>query len=842
MLGKSFETDKKDYLIRPRISALLADAVKSPLTIVQAGAGCGKTRAVFEFADMSAITTAWMSLSECDNAGSRFWTKYTQMISKWNEAFVEHCRDCGFPDTEDKINRHLTMRKRYTPKHKRLIVFDDMHLINCPNVLLFLERELRTNVKNTSVILICREMPDINLADLSLKGLIPNITEEDLNFTESELAQYLHQQSLSVTKQNQREIFEDTKGWAFSVNLAARSLIKSPGYKGYVRDAMKKNIFKLMQTEVFNNISERLRRFLARLSLIDHLSADLISELAGQNTDLISEMQCQNAYIRFDRYINAYQIHHLFLDFLRSNKNLLTQEEITDTYMIAARWCSMNGFEIDALNYFEKVSDYKSIVAALSAMPVQMPYDIALCAAGIFERAPNELADKIYFFAVMHVRVVIRLGRWQNAVTLMQRYESKFLLLPEDDPFRNRTLGSIYYSWGNISALMGTIVDRYDFDSHYAKMDECLTKSPLASDQYSDMPIGFWASLAGSPRQNSPQEYIESAVRSVNHISHCWNGSTLGLDILCRGELLYYQGDMKASELSITNALRQARENKLFEIEYKSLFYLLRLALWQGNLKKADQTMKDMESRLDEKSYCHRFINLDAAFAWYFCSIRQPEMISSWLKEKFVPYSHAYFAENMGNQIKARYCYLTREFPSLLAYIEGVKKREAILYGRIEMLAIEACVYFQMKERTAALNALKKAYETASPNEIIAPFIELGKDMRSLVCTAIREKDCGIPADWLEIIKRKSTTFAKHQSIMIAEYKRTRGHSSNIILSEREKEILSDLYNGLSRPEISVKHSLSINTVNSVANNIFDKLGAHGIVDVVRIAAEERLV
>ncbi len=171
-----------------------------------------------------------------------------------------------------------------------------------------------------------------------------------------------------------------------------------------------------------------------------------------------------------------------------------------------------------------------------------------------------------------------------------------------------------------------------------------------------------------------------------------------------------------------------------------------------------------------------------------------------------------------------------------------MKRRESILYGRAELLAILACALNQMEDKPAALDALREAYETASPNGIITPFVELGKDMRALATAALHEPKYGIPPEWLETVKRKSASFAKYQSLMIAEYKKACGLAQSVSLSAREGEVLADLYRGLSRSEIAAKQALSINTVNAAVNNIFNKLGANSIADLVRIAVEEKLV
>ncbi len=842
MSDNIFETNRTDYLIRPRVSALLKEATRHPLTIVCAGAGYGKTCAVCEFTRKLEVPVLWMSFSGNDNAGSRFWAKYIRYAAGWDKLFAERCGTLGFPDTEDKLNQFIALRKRHEPNRKYLFVLDDIHLIQNPAILLFWERVLHTSMKNTSIIFICRELFNINLTDLQVRSLAPTIDENDLNFTESELVSYLSQQGLLVSKQNLLDILADTNGWAFAVNLVARSLKRSPGYAGYAQAAMRQNIFMLMETEAFKTASARMQRFLVRLSLIDHLSADLISTLAGGDDALIAEFKRQTAYIRFDGIINAYLIHHLFLDFLCTKQSILTKEEIADTYKVAANWCCKNGFEIDALNYWEKTGDYAAIVSLLAALPVQMPVDVALCAANIFERAPSEAADDIYAFAVMHVRVIIRMGRWEESLALMRQYEERFLRLPDDDVFRNRTLGLIYYSWGNVRALMSTMDGCYDFVTFYAKMEACLTKAPIKPDQYANMPIGMWASLVGTPHKDALWEYIDIAGRSTRHIAHCWGTGTTGIDELCEGELLFYQGNTKDAKPILIGLLQRAPEDGSPEVKQKALFYLLRMALLHGNSAEAEQVIGEMEAMLENESCVHRFLNHDAARGWYFCTLRQPGAVPAWLQERFAPYGHAYFIENMGNQIKARYHYLTRNYPPLLAYANKVGRRESVLYGKVEILVLEACARLQMKDKAAAVDALREAYAAAAPNGIWTPFIELGKDMRTLAAAALRDSGCAIPSEWLETIKRKSASFAKYQSMMISDYQKARSDDHGIVLSIREREILTDLYYGLSRAEIAIKHDVSANTVNSAINNLFSKLGASSVVDVVRIAVTAKLV
>jgi DNA-binding CsgD family transcriptional regulator len=492
---------------------------------------------------------------------------------------------------------------------------------------------------------------------------------------------------------------------------------------------------------------------------------------------------------------------------------------------------------MDALNYYEKVEDYESIVSILWKLYERTSYDLSLYVIGIFERAPAKVFGRVDFFAAMHLHTLLCLNRLDEFNVQAKRYEKKLLSLPKDDSFRNNTLGGVYFFWGYMRFLMSATDDNYDFDVYLAKAADCLIKSSAEHNRTLVAPLGPWGSAAGSAKTGAPQKFVDAAARLMNYTPFCFN-SARGLDDLCRGELKFYQGEIRAAELLFIQALEQGQRCRQFETIHRALFYIMRIAIAQGDRTKVEQMQKDTAALLEEENYSRRFITYDITLGLYACAIHQFEMIPNWLKGKFTPYSHAYFIENFGNQIKARYCYLTKNYHPLLSYIRELKQRESILYGRIEMLAMEACIHYKMKNIPAAIAALQTAYETASPNNIKWPFIELGKDMNTLTRNALKA-DCNIPHEWLKNINRKASSYAKQHSSLISNYNNKDGITA---LSPRESEILSSLHNGLSRPEVANNLGLSLNTINSAVIRIYSKLSASNIADAVRIATEHKLV
>jgi ATP-dependent transcriptional regulator len=827
---------------RARINQLFFEAIKHPLVVVYAGAGYGKTSAVHDFTEEYQTTAIWAQISERDNIRARFWENFIHTIAQINAPFAEAAAKIGFPDTSEKRNQYMSYMREFVSMKQRLIILDDFHCLENESIIYFLEECLFFKMPpGTTVILLSRLPPKIKTAGLVSKGLIFNINENNLRFTENELAEYFRSLNITLYPENLHEIMGDTEGWAFAINLIARSYQKAPYYKGYVCKAMKTNIFRLMEKEIWENISKRLQRFLVRLSLIDHLSVDFIALLAGKDKELIAELEKQNAYVRRDSYINAYHIHPLFLEFLAEKQEIISEEQRRKTYKIAGEWCGKHGFMIDALSYYEKIGDYDSIVSALLSLPQQIPCDIANYASIIMDRAPEQAFNTVNDLATMHLSTYMYQGLLEKSLCLAEHYEAKFLKLPDNNPIKSQALSALYHYCTYLRVLMCITDNRYDFDVYFKKFCKYFSPPINFSKIYNHCP-GPWIIAVGSKIKGEPEKYIESLSRTTSLVTEYFDGIKTGEDELARGELKFYQGDLYMAETYVMRTLEQARKYNQFEIIHRALLYMLRISFTQGNYLKAEQALRETKSYLNENLYINRYTNYDITLAWYYCVLGQPENIPNWLKENFSSYGHAAFIENFGNQMKAWYCLMTRNFPPLLSYIHEMKTRESFLFGKIEMLAMEACVHYKMKDKKLAFAALQEAYKNAAPNGIVMPFIELGKDMRTLSAAALKESIRKIPKKWLENINRKSASYAKRQVHLIAEYKQANLIPDSIALSTRENEILADLSHGLSRSEIAANRGFSINTVKTVINNIYMKLGAENLAAAIRIASERKIV
>ena len=846
--GSTLSLENRIYLERPRLNQVLEDAIKNPLVIISASAGYGKTQAVYSFLQKYEIATTWIQLSERDNLTTRFWENCVYTIALYNRTLAKRLYEMRFPETDDRFLEYLSiLEDNIAPGARNLVVFDDLHLITDKAVLQFIRRFAQSPTPGRATILISRTEPDVNMIDLLSKGLVVTINENDLRFTEEETAQYFQLLDIPMFSQSARSsesisnIYNDTDGWPLALNLIGLALKKAPYSEQAARISMKLNIFRMIEDEIFHVISEKLRRFLVRLSLVTHLSTDLVFILAGDES-LMDEMGKISSFIRHDIFTNAYLIHHLFLDYLQQKQNILTEEEKRDTYLKAARWCEENDYNTDAIFYYDKAGEYESTIRVVYHLPPQIPFNEAKFILDIYDHAPAGAMDKFETYCAQRARLLVSVGRYADAVEEMNGYIKKYSDLPAT-PFNNRILCGAYMALGTISYLTLARTDRCDFDVLMEKADYYYRLSPFSkSGPETRVILDAWASRVGTTRRGAMEEYIATLTRAIPYAGHVLNGFMYGLDDLARGELYFFKGDLKMAEQFCRQAQQKAEERGQYEVRNRAIFYLLRIGVAQGNFEKIQELLKELEAQLGMTEYFSRYLSYDIVSSWYYSLLGQPQFVANWLKGNFSQGTLPIFQSDFGNVIKAKFNYSNKQYDELLSFLENDQKPYSALLRDLEKKTYEAVCKYHIKDRDAALATLQEAYGLALSNDLIMPFIEMGKDMRTLTAAAMRDKKCDIPRQWLETINQKAATYAKRLSLVVSEYKKANDMESDVPLSSREIDVLNDLSHGLSRPEIADSHGLSVNTVKMVLNAIYEKLNANNVADVLRIAFDRKLI
>jgi LuxR family maltose regulon positive regulatory protein len=834
----TMEQNRQAYLDRPRLDRLFERAVRNPLVIVVAGAGYGKTQAVYSFVRKYDVITGWMQLSPEDNYPWRFWENFIQAAALSDEETLYKLAYTGFPETKRQFERYVAIpRQVVDPKHKYIFVYDDFHLLHDKKVLHFMEQCLTVSFPSITSILISRTEPALDLKTL---GKAFRITEEDLRFSEEEIRAYYEMQHISLHPEKLPLLYRDSEGWAFAIHLVGLSLKSGSAATDSGQSSLRNNIFPLIEREVFSVNSRELQKFLIKLSLIDHYPPELLAELAPDKK-LIEELEQVNSFIRFDAYQNEYHIHHLFLEFLSGKQEELSGEEKREVYITTARWFAFHNLRIAAIGYFEKARAYGELFDTVYTLPMIVQDRTAQFLLDLMDRAPREMYRQYPTAWIIHARMLFTAGHFDEALAELRRVIKEYEALPPS-AFSDRLLSGCYRNLGFISLITCIHTGQYDFVSYFERAYFYYTRAPYGIAALRIACLSSYVCRVGSPEKGEMERFIEAVSQAIPWLAGAMDGCFYGMDDLARAELAYFRGNLEEAETFARQALAKSRERDQHDIENRCLFYLLRINLTRGDYEQIREILKALEAQLKVTEYVNRQIYYDIITGWFYIQIRQAAKLAPWLKNDFEESELNSLLHGMETLVRTKWQVFEKRYPVALAALgnrENQYSLGAFLLGKITMKILEAVCLKELGDKSGTLAALTEAYTLAEPNGLDMCFIEIGKDARTLVETALREEDCAIPRPWLEKIRRGASTHAK-RLFEAAEYYRERRHppvTRGSGLSPRELAVLTGLSQGLTREEIAGDSEISINTVKSVIKSIYNKLGAVNRADAVRIAA-----
>jgi LuxR family maltose regulon positive regulatory protein len=827
----------------------LERAIASPVVYVIAGAGFGKSHGVYSFLRQNNFITTWVQFSERDNIAGRFWENFTAAVDKIAPKTAGRLQEIGFPETDRQFERYMKIPKsEVMPDQKYVFVYDDTHLLKDKKVLRFLGNSITSPFPNITSILISRNEPAINAERLRKAGLLARITEEDLRFTQEETAGFFALHQIYPSTQTLSSILNDTDGWAFALYLAILSM-KNAGVE-YALQGMKSNIFKLIESEIISALQEQERKYLIKLSLIDHLAPDLLDSFGGTVPASVG------SFIQFDTYLNAYKLHPLIRDYFLKKQGELSLEEQREVYLKAADWCMKNNRPLDAIGYFEKAGDYNKLFnAAYTMFTFIIPNHIAQVLLAIYEQAPREVFEHNPIIYNLYTRLLINLELFDRAAVELPEIITKLETL-EPSPIKNRALAGSYLNLGICGFYMSLLTGDYSYSEfyerasfYYQKLDTFTIEPPLSVSTV----CSYVCRVNSNNVKGEIERFIAVLDETVPYAASCLGGCTWGMNDLARTEAAFFRGRFEEAEQHAEICIRKARQQNQFEIENRALFFLLRINLARGDYQGIRGILRQLEAQLAVPEYLNRNTYHDIEGGWFYIQIGQEEKIAPWMKNDFEESDLNSMVIGFETLVKARYHLAEQRYPAALATLDRDEKfgAGAFLFGKLEIKTLEAVCCSKLRDDEKAFIALKTAYELAWPNEISMPFIELGKDMRTLVSRILKENQTSIPREWLETIRRGASAYAR-KLFIIAENFRPRAASpvrsrpglrtgveawrGEQSLSRRELAVLTGLSQGLTRTEIAENSSISVNTVKSVIRSVYNKLGAINQADAVRIA------
>jgi LuxR family maltose regulon positive regulatory protein len=846
--------ENQRFLERPRVDRILENALQSHVVTVVAGEGNGKTHAVYYFLQKKRRATIWVQLSERDNLGWRFWENYTGEVAHINPEAARVFADMGFPDSGQEIDRYLGMikndiisRERYT------LVFDDFHFLINSSVLTNLNRSLTTPVSKNTIVFISRTEPALNTVSLLAKGLLSRITAEDLRFTLEEADEYFRLNNVSLKEGDIAGIFRKTEGWPLALGLILQEIKEDRIGGGSWDHAM--GPIRKMEEHIFSTMGEELRKFLIKLSLLEHWPLNFLERLdpGGKN---IAAMENFSSVIRFDAYLHGFRIHHLFLDFLREKQEYLSREEIREVCDKGARWCIENHLPTDAAVDYERARDYGGLARLIESLPRILPPATASFFLKTVERLIAENTedggdwDFLYLRFIIRPRLLASLDRFEEAAGEYRKGVAYYEGRPPS-PGRSRFLAAACNDTGILAVASARYTRDYDFVRWFERGRQYYLENPEPlQGPMSQSNIGSYVIQIGFPAEPGEIDaFMDSYSAAVPYASASMGGYLYGTDTLARAELAYYREDLNKAEFFARQAVYQGREKKQYEVENRALFYLMRIGIHKGDLAGIQESERQMNAQLEKGDYPNRYNIHDILMGRFYARLGLIEKIAPWLAAEQEEGEVNILFGGFDTLVKVRYLFHKKDYPAALKTLEKEQTKGRLgsfLLGVLEMTAMEAVIRFHLGDRDGAFKALKKAYDAASPHALYMPFVEQREYMHAMTGILLKTSPgdseiLGFPRNWLETVRRAASAYAKKRSLVAVQYSGGKLPASGDF-SQHETAILGSLSQGFTAEEIASNMRISAQMVKSGIRSVYAKLGAANRADAIRVATAIGLI
>jgi LuxR family maltose regulon positive regulatory protein len=558
-------------------------------------------------------------------------------------------------------------------------------------------------------------------------------------------------------------------------------------------------------------------------------------------------------FIWFDSFIGDYRIHPLYLEFLQTRQSILSEKETQNTYRQAAEWSVNNEFYTDAVNYYAKSHQYDRILDVLLSHPFKLPHDTCeyyLSVLNEIDPDNNEKSDRsILFLKNLFIPLLyIGIGKYEDAMESALENTRKWE--HSDEPVSSYLLYTAYSNLAYIDTYMCTVTHNYNSPEYLKKALEYYEKSSIqpvrVTGAFSVVDVRSFACLVGEGAGLQEfDQFLETARETALFINKTYHNMYYGYDDLVACELAFFRNQLNLASNFAYSAVLKAREKKQYNIEAVAQYYLLRIAIHEGDHPLIKEILKQVSSHLDNPDFWNRQLLYDLIIGSLYTHIGLTDMVPSWI---------AVYEKETRSEVRipvrelivsAGYFLATKKYKQALAILCNSYPRipqERFFFGELTLSLLLAYTRIKTDNAAGAIEEFEKAYLMSFNGEFEMPFIELGSTFHQLAVAALNNKDCVIPENWLKTIDRKAAIYAKKTSYIRNSIKREKRIKDVVSLTDRELDVLSDLYLGLSREEIAANRYLSINTVKKILQSIYNKLDANNNVDAIRIAIEKKLI
>jgi len=866
-----------DFVERRSLASKFEKLDTSPIMLVSASTGYGKSTLIANFFSQIDEKYAWLSLSEKENEFPQFITYFVKAIQLKVRSFGEEALKLTeaptLPPDEDFAD--LLVNNLAELDHPFYLAIDDYHLINNIRIHQFISKLFEYPQLHFRIIIITRCDPELPMPEWISKNMLIEIRSTDLKFNQDEIAEF-YEKSIDYRpdKSVLSKLEQATDGWVTGLRMLTYStkgvedLNEKVATFGYKNSQVLEQLVKI----VLKNQTAAIRNKLLCLSLVKRFNLELFAELCLNQDEKKHKGVLFNEFVatitRSNMFLIAvdddqvwYHFQHLFAEHVY--KVLLEEydeKRIDELRLRAADWFHRNHMHEEAIELNMNAN------RVLKALEIFTEYRIKLISESqlqlslkLFKLFPQELIDKNGILMLTWGWLLLKDGKIPQMAKHIEPLE---LVLSQEA-----------YPKGVLDALIGEVHTMKAFNRYLSNVDmqACLNHSKKAISLLKDQnpfALGLAWVLYGAVLQHMGQS-TKARKDLYKELETCKSNILRGLLLIILSCLDWFDGDLTSMQKSAFHLLQLGIDTGLMNLvangnilmgisfyhqnqDIKALEYLetahelrhhtvqymsfpagmalANIYAKSGKKAKSDDLIQDYAKTASLESnnlFTKITKSASAEIAWRY---QNDTSGLNWAKKNdccdFLPFAYLYSPELVQAYIltidddPASHRKAQQILKSAISFFEARHDTNVLIRAYV----IQAVLYHKLGLSDEANEMLGKVLDLSSVGHYIRPYLELGDSMVNLLQTY-----------------SKTTNNHFHIDEILRHYHLKAIPDGKVFLTLREKEILL-LSEHMTNKELASHLFISDKTVKTHITNIYKKLEATNKREALIKAKELNLV
>jgi len=825
-----------------RLWKALEAMLKSPLTVVEAPMGYGKSVAVEAFLRASPVRRVVTRAQE--TAPEYFWSDFCRALAAElpeSQKISASLARLGLPHDLAQTNAALELFRQVDFTQATVLVFDDCHFL--PRSFVdFCESLAGEALPNLMVVCVTRHAWAHHFLP---PGHAPSrIDQKVFALNPLEIRAYFARCGVSLSLNAAEELEAKTGGWISALYLGLLWHKEHGDFLSFPKNVaaqMKETIEKT----VYASLSAQTKEMLFTLAPLERFSAEQVERLYGE-TVLLEELVRKNAFAAYDAKSRLYSLHPIFRQFLLdifAEDGVLPEARRREIYFSCGDALKDAGELAAAMECWYKAGAFERALTVLeSDMTRNLVTERAALYTAMFKDCPQEILERHRGAAFKYAIAAFSAGDYQALATQLQWLTAQCAALPGDEgaPWRGEL---------HVLLALAAFNDIEAMSGHHRRALELLKGPTRLYGPDSPWTLGSPSVLFMFYRESGK---LADELRQMRECMPPYYRLTsrhgAGAEFLMEAEALYNAGDFAKAGEACTLGLGMAERHAQLGNEFCALFLRMRLALIEGDAPALfgngeDGLIATMRGLIARGRDYYLLHTADLCEGWLYAALGLYDRIPLWLRSELSDESRLYaFAKGYYFIVHGRALLLAGEDARLIGLFTGVLRAGA--FAKNLLFSVYAHVYLaaafaRTDKPEEAVSALKIALDSALPDALLMPFAENHDLIGAVLTKACGRKQHGALSRIKALAKemkagRKAVLEELHARELLGSAIREDGEVDlgkfyafvvHHRLTRREAEVLLHILRKLSVKEMAERLNLSTRGITAHISEILGKTG-----------------